>query len=124
MILYRLYRYEIQKQWGKLLFYNDGNIDGLSLLESSEELKITKLSTENYRWNYRQTKSLEEFYRVWKQLQITIHFFNQNFEYLSFNTFYLLKIGLFQDKMIAKEKFQFFTAELWFLKLKTLRNSI
>jgi hypothetical protein len=49
MILYRLYRYEIQKQWGKLLFYNDGNIDGLSLLESSEELKITKLSTENYR---------------------------------------------------------------------------
>ena len=62
MILYRLYRYEIQKQWGKLLFYNDGNIDGLSLLESSGELKkITELSTENYRWNYRQTKSLGEF---------------------------------------------------------------
>ena len=46
----------------KLFFYNDGNIDGLSLLESSGELKkITELSTENYRWNYRQTKSLGEF---------------------------------------------------------------
>jgi len=35
---------------GKLFFYNDENIDGLSPLESFEELKkITELSTKNYR---------------------------------------------------------------------------
>ena len=37
--IHGLYRYGIEKQWGKILFYSDGNINRLSLLKSCGELK-------------------------------------------------------------------------------------